>query len=287
MAWHSMTGFGTACKDLPGGRLTVSLKSINHKGLSVVCRGNIRDLGLEAELEKRIRQKILRGRVDVEVIEERSGMLGSFEEERLKELYAGLKPLSSELGLPLALSLVELFTFGIKSAQTDGKGLFPKEEVVEVFKLALESLVVSRRVEACSLLNEMGPALEDIKSRLESIPKLYEAGREHLAKQLVQKIQEILRPDVSRSELLTLALGYVDRHAIEEELDRAKAHTLRIAEILQSEGSQGLALGFFCQELLREINTMAAKSVSAAITEHVVAIKCRIEQIREQAQNLA
>jgi len=287
MAWHSMTGFGTAFKNLPRGRLAISLKSLNLKGLSVVCRGNVRDLGLEAELEKCIRQKILRGRVEVEIIEERLGVLGSFDEERLKELHAGLEPLSFKLGLPLALSLAELLTFGIKFAQTDGKGFFPKEDVMEVFKRALEALVASQQAEGRSLLNEIGPALEDIRFRLEGILRLYEAGREHLAKQLVQKIQELLRPDVSRNEMLTLALGYVDRHAIEEELARAKAHTLRIAQILQSESSQGLALGFFCQELLREANTMAAKSVSAEITEHVVAIKCRIEQIKEQAQNLA
>ena len=287
MAWHSMTGFGTACKDLPQGRLTVSIKSLNHKGLSVVCRGNVRDLGLEAELEKCIRQKITRGRVEVEIAEERLGVLGSFDEKRLKELHAGLKSLSFELGLPLALSLAELLTFGMKVVQTDDKGFLSKEEVVEVLKRAIDSLVVSQQAEGRSLLNEIGPALEDIRSRLEGILRLYEAGREHLAKQLVQKIQELLRPDVSRNEMLTLALGYVDRHAIDEELARAKAHTLRIAEILQSERSQGLVLGFFCQELLREANTVAAKSVSAEITEHVVAIKCRIEQIREQAQNLA
>lgn len=286
MAWCSMTGFGTAYKDIPQGRLTVSLKSLNHKGLSVVFRGNVRDLVLESELEKLIRGKILRGRIEVEMTQERSRVWG-FDEQKLKELHAGLMPLSHELGLPLARSLAELLAFGMKVEQSDGNELLSKEEVMEVFRGALESLAVSQQAEGKSLLEEITQAVRGIRSYLEDILMLYEACRENLSHQLARKVQEILRPDVSKSELVNLAFCYIDRHAIEEELARAKAHILRITEILQSEKSQGLALGFFCQELLREANTIAAKSISAEATERVVNIKCRIEQIREQAQNLA
>ena len=55
---------------------------------------------------------------------------------------------------------------------------------------------------------------------------------------------------------------------------------------LEKGGAVGRKLDFMMQELNRESNTLASKSINADITASAVELKVLIEQMREQIQNL-
>jgi uncharacterized protein (TIGR00255 family) len=55
---------------------------------------------------------------------------------------------------------------------------------------------------------------------------------------------------------------------------------------METEDAVGKRLDFLCQELNREINTIASKSIRADISQAVVTMKDMLENIREQLKNV-
>ena len=73
---------------------------------------------------------------------------------------------------------------------------------------------------------------------------------------------------------------------VDEELDRIDTHVTEVKRTLETEKSAGRRLDFLMQELNREANTLASKSVSSECTQSAVELKVLIEQMREQIQNI-
>ena len=79
---------------------------------------------------------------------------------------------------------------------------------------------------------------------------------------------------------------FADRSDISEEIARLKSHIQRFTETCQEDGQAGRKLDFITQEMLREANTIASKAVDTEIVHLVVNIKCWIDRIKEQIQNI-
>ena len=77
-----------------------------------------------------------------------------------------------------------------------------------------------------------------------------------------------------------------DRSDISEEIARLDAHLQQFRQICQTEGQAGRRLDFLSQEMLREVNTIGSKAADADIARSVVDIKCWIERLKEQIQNV-
>jgi len=79
---------------------------------------------------------------------------------------------------------------------------------------------------------------------------------------------------------------FADRADISEEVSRLDSHLVQFEKGLKGSKATGRKLDFICQEMLREANTIGSKACDAAIVHLVVDIKCRIDRIKEQVQNV-
>ena len=78
----------------------------------------------------------------------------------------------------------------------------------------------------------------------------------------------------------------MDKSDISEEIVRFRSHLKNYENLAMSKESQGKKLDFYCQELLREANTIGSKAPIPELTELVVEAKTLIEKLREQVQNI-
>ena len=291
MAWRSMTGFGMATSEICNSNIDIYIRSTNHKSLHVVFRGNFMHAPIQNELEQRIKGVVKRGMIEVELRKfiNRYELFSMPSKEVLAQLKKDLVSLASELEFKPNIEFLEFLEFVIKTKVTERQGLdkTTQENLLKMFDAALLQWNNSCKNEANNLLSQISGLLIEIISNLERIKLQYGEFVGLYAQQLVKKYEEIIdRKELSEDELTRLSFGYVERYAIDEELTRANSHIARIKELLNTNVSQGRALEFYAQELFREVNTMSSKSISGVLTGYLVNIKCAIEKIKEQVQNL-
>jgi len=127
--------------------------------------------------------------------------------------------------------------------------------------------------------------LDGVGEQVVRIRQALPAIREALRDRLRQRVQEAVEsPDPERLEQeLVLAAQKMD---VDEELDRLETHVAEVRRVVEKGGQVGRRLDFLMQELNREANTLASKSVDAETTAAAVELKVLIEQMREQIQNI-
>ncbi|MFL6712567.1 MAG: YicC/YloC family endoribonuclease, partial [Sulfurifustis sp.] len=132
------------------------------------------------------------------------------------------------------------------------------------------------------LLAERLQALAALLVRLKAL--LPEIGRDHRSR-LEARLGEV-RKQLDPARLEQEMVLYATRSDVSEEVDRLGAHVAEVGQVLQRTGQVGRRLDFLMQELNREANTLASKSVDLRLTNIAVELKVLIEQMREQVQNI-
>ena len=159
------------------------------------------------------------------------------------------------------------------------------QDVLVVFDRLLDDFIAMRAREGEKLQDVIQQRLEGITIEADKVrskmPEILQWQRERLQ----QRFEELrLQPDPMRLEQELVLLA--QRTDVAEELDRLQMHVKETAAILRKGGAVGRKLDFMMQELNRESNTLASKSIDAEITNSAVELKVLIEQMREQIQNL-
>ena len=104
---------------------------------------------------------------------------------------------------------------------------------------------------------------------------------------LEAKLKEVLgNTNIDESRILTEAAIFADKVAVDEEIVRLRSHFTAFEDILASNEPVGRKLDFLMQEMNRETNTIGSKCSNSSIAHVVVDIKCELEKIREQIQNI-
>ena len=91
---------------------------------------------------------------------------------------------------------------------------------------------------------------------------------------------------IDEARLLQETAIFADKCNIDEELTRLGSHISQFRKICEGNGDIGKKLDFLVQEFNREANTVCSKSNDIDITDSALLIKCEIEKIREQIQNV-
>ena len=157
----------------------------------------------------------------------------------------------------------------------------------------LQAFQASRAQEGAQLariLQEQGSRMRALAGQLRPhLPELHAAAEARLLERLQKAVQDLpvsIPADETlarvRQEISLLSL----KDDITEELDRLDTHLQAIDEALAAGSPVGKRLDFLMQELNREANTIASKSIALSITDTALALKLLIEQLREQVQNL-
>ena len=292
---RSMTGFGRCRETVEGLDITVEIKSVNSRFLD--CTAKIsRAYGY---LEERIKPYLMsrgvtRGKVDVwisvEVMDSGSVQITA-DEGYLKGYLEALYTLRDKYDLRDDISVMTVARnhdiFQIKKPEEDIEHDW--ERVLTVLAKATDTFLSVREREGERLAEDLRAKMQNIKGAVDRIEKLSESDIASYRERLAERIREALNdnqitPDETR--LLTECAIHADKVAVDEEMVRLRTHFGAFEEILSSGEPVGRKLDFLMQEMNREINTTGSKCSDAQIAHLVVDVKCELEKIREQIQNL-
>lgn len=286
-----MTGFGTAEGAVGSSRVTVELRSVNHRFFNPSIKLPTALARWESEVRDALRKSIHRGHVTVMARVDRQPSAESIgiDEgrfalyvDRLRDLHRRHE-LGGEVDLASVLRLPDVITARVE--EDEGTAA----ELVAIVDRAAAALAESRAAEGQRLAGFLLDRLALIET---AVDRLAQRAPQRLIEhrdQLKTKVAELLGGVPLDEQRLAQEIALLaDRLDVGEELDRFKSHLAAFREAVTAGGKDGVGkrLGFLLQELLREANTTGSKASDVAMTRDVMAIKEELERIREQVENL-
>ena len=281
---RSMTGFASVAE----GDLSVTVKSVNHKGLDLHFHLPAVFEGSESSLRGVVKEYCARGSVQVRVawnVARASGL----NRELLHSWLATFREASAELGLDAvpdlnaALRLPGMF---------EGAGT-PEEvpDLVPLVRAALAEWNVFRDREGAVLTAELLARTRSLENIADEIEQLRGAASAAFHQRLSSRLAELLALAIDPQRLALEAALLTEKSDVSEELVRLRAHAAQLAVLVQSDGEAAKRIDFLLQEMNRETNTILSKTgglgeIGLRITNLALGAKSEIDKIREQALNL-
>jgi uncharacterized protein (TIGR00255 family) len=297
-----MTGFGAAEGSVLGGRLSVEIRTVNHRYFNPQVKLPYELGGIEAPLRERLRERLGRGHVAVAArwLEPPAGNGAvALDLGRARQVVAAARELKKRLKLKGEVDLAFVARQpDVLAAPSDGERAGAAgaaagaagavwEAVAPLVERAAEQVLAMRGKEGRALGAELAGRLDALEALVRAVeeraPARLSAELERLRKAVAELAAGVpVDPQRLAVEIALLA----DRVDITEELVRLRTHLVACHEALGQDGAVGKQLGFLAQELGREVNTIGAKANDAAITQAVIAMKGELEKFREQLENL-
>ncbi len=283
---RSMTGYGTGSGSADGWNAEVALRTLNHRYFSLRVRG-LSDPVLERRIEEKVKRTFTRGEIEVAVVLsqdlDRAGRL-PIDREAVTIYATELRKLANELKLPPP-TLGDLIALGVFAASGKDDSSDPWPAISAALSEAMRGAVTARTREGELLYDELHRIISELFSLVGEVkgrlPAVTKELRDRLRERIIALGAEV-DPDRLEMEIAFIA----ERADVQEEVTRLEAHLTRIKELLNASGAVGKELGFLAQELLREANTLGAKSRDLTINGLVVSMKVAIERFKEQVQNV-
>jgi len=290
----SMTGFGQACSEVDGVVYTVEIRSVNNRYFKAQLRMPDIAAYLEGEIERIHRDAIHRGTVNFSLrMKNISGQaLFDIDENTLKAYIQRLKDLlpagdgHSRIDLASMLSLPGIVQPVIPDEAHMQK---MREVILSLTEEALKLLKQSRSEEGKTITVDLLANLDLIANRLKAIGERVGVVVQEYHQRLKDRVDQLLAKaqlKMDEAQLAREVAIYAERSDIAEEVSRLGAHLAQFRECCEKGGPVGRRLDFITQEMLREANTIASKSSDTTINQSVIEIKCAIDRIKEQVQNV-
>ena len=291
---NSMTGYGSAEGRLSGVTYAVEISTVNNRYFKATIRLPETLEYLEGDVEKQLRLEVSRGTVNCVVRQKGAPAEALFEinEKALASLMNRLSKISPagdverELDLAGLLALPGILSPAIPSGALAGQ---IRQKVLAVTKQAIKSLKVMRAAEGKALEADLKSHCGGIRTNLVKIRLRSTACPQQYAEKLRKRVDDLLAAAKLKLDDQTLAREvavFADRADISEEIARLDSHLVQFEKALKSNEQSGRKLDFISQEMLREANTIGSKASDSEIVHLVVEIKCRIDRIKEQVQNV-
>jgi len=289
-----MTGYGQAQGEIDGVTYVVEITTVNSRYLKTNIKLPDSVAFLEQEIDKVIRQRISRGSVNCNVRLKNisADMLFDIDQQALK-IYA--EKLSAASGPKTGNCTIDI----AQLLQLPGivKPVLPAEEQIEkikkkILKITAEALKKTKQMrasEGIALAADLEKNCQAIKKNLEKIRSRTDIVLKEYHKRLNKRVNQLLADGKFKLDNETLAREvavFAERSDIAEEITRLNSHLLQFSKSCGSNDAAGRKLDFISQEMLREANTIASKAGDMKISRYIVDIKCRIDRIKEQVQNV-
>ena len=289
-----MTGFGAADGEVGGGRVSVEVRSVNHRFFSPSIKLPGVLARWEGEVRETLKRAVTRGHVTLSARFERdedAGVASPIDEGRFATYVTQLRALQQRHGLADALDVGTILRMPEVFAGTAREEMPPEAgpQLVSIVERAVVALLTMRGAEGGRMVTYLDERLAIIEGALDQVavraPARVTEQRDRL-RGAVRELTDGLAVDEHRlaQEIALLA----DRLDVQEELSRFRAHIAAFRAALSAAQPDGVGkrLGFLLQEMLREANTTGSKGNDAAIVADVLRIKEELERIREQVENL-
>ncbi len=289
---ESMTGYGRAEVEGQGVRVLVEIRGLNSKGLDIPLHLPPALVCHDLACRQKVREAVARGRVEVRVFLELVG------EQAVRINYSAgaaraLGRLASELeeagtlarGMTLGdlLSLPDAVRVGLSEKVEARSG----EILLEALALALEGFRQTRRTEGRRLETQFREGAAALKAHSDRAAELTDRQVESVRQRLGQKIQHLgVTMDPARLEQEVVVAA--EKADVAEEVVRLQTHCKALSRLLDDNpAGQGKRLDHLLQEMQREVSTLLAKADLYELTQTGLEMRLLVEQLREQAQNVA
>ena len=286
---RSMTGYGEASHQNKYAKITVQVRSLNHRHLDLQLRVPREYLGFEEEIRKSLRETVSRGRIELFInrtstpdhareVDLDEELLGKYLKaiQRAKNKFH----LEGEIGVSIFSSVPDL----LRVRDTEGNLRTEKQALFTAVRSALQKLEDSRIREGRHLRIDMQSQLRRLKSTASDL----ETHASQFAPSLTKSAPAV-KSDDGATKIANEAvdtIGAVFKGDINEEVVRLKTHIAGLGTILRESGAVGKKIDFILQEIQRELNTISAKVPVLGVVQLVLQGKERVEKIREQTQNV-
>ena len=288
----SMTGFGR-CEIAENNRkITVEMKSVNHRYLDVNIKMPKKLNFFESAIRGELKNYISRGKVDIfityeDFTENKSSV--RYNKELAEEYLTYLKQMAQDFGLDndIRVSTLSKYpdVFTMEEQTLDEEELW--KELQTAVKNASEMFVQTRIEEGNHLRDVL---IEKLNGMLKLVDYIEERSPEIIAeyrKRLEERVRELIEEkNVDEARLLTEVTVFADKVCVDEELVRLRSHITTMAGTLKEGGTIGRKLDFLAQEMNREANTILSKSNDLKVSNCGIELKTEIEKVREQIQNI-
>lgn len=282
-----MTGYSFVEGEAQGWSYSIDIKGYNNRYLDLAFNLPSMLQQKEPELRSRLQDCVARGRVEVVVrLKENVRNPLQVDPDGVLQAVQTVSRIREIAGIGGAIELQHLLLFLDEMRQV------PRYDVeyfwsflAEPMETAVVRFLRSREQEGERTLNDVRAQLEVLRRGVAFIRERQggvEAGLRQSLEKRVQELRLDLEPNRLYSEIALLVL----RYGIHEELARLESHLDSFAEWLTTPGPVGKKLDFLCQEIAREVNTIASKTNLAEIQLEVVGMKDAVENIREQLRNV-
>ncbi|AEC17453.1 hypothetical protein P375_05050 [Gallibacterium genomosp. 2] len=283
---YSMTAFARHEIQAEWGCAVWEIRSVNQRYLETFFRLPEQFRALENTLRETLRQRLSRGKIEcslrIELNQAKSGL--NLNQTFARQVMEALHWIKTELN-DGQINPIDILRYPgvVEDAGVDVDEL--SQELLAGFNALLDDFIAMRAREGEKLAQAISTRLQAIATEVtfvrNKMPEVLQWQRERLL-QRFEEVQLQLEPSRLEQEMILLA----QRIDVAEELDRLEMHIKETNNIINKGGVVGRRLDFMMQELNRESNTLASKSINTEITNAAVTLKVLIEQMREQVQNI-
>ena len=291
---NSMTGFGRATQIVDGLQCIIEIKSVNSRFLDLNIRSPKQVNSVEHSIRKCIQKTIHRGKVDVFVTlqdvadREKQFIINSSLKHQIQDLLVSEGFYREPQEVPLS-AVMDISNDWVQIQDSEVTEDVLKSLVTDTTTNALNALVSMRQSEGIHIqqdllhrLSQMTNIIEDINSHKADAVIAY---KENLRTKMMDYVEGL---DITANEdrLLQEVAIMADKTDITEEIVRFRSHVVQLTNTLKMDEPIGRKLDFIIQEMNREVNTIGSKAMDITLTDHVVQLKCELEKVREQVQNI-
>jgi uncharacterized protein (TIGR00255 family) len=300
---YSMTGFARVSgrvSDLLSWNL--SLKSVNHRFLDLHMRMPAGAESLEMRIRRLLKEKVLRGHLEVTLNVER-GLRPSahFDRDLLQGYIAAFRAAAAESELKQQPDLNAIFRLpGVLTGETrfsEQEVQALEEDVAAQIDPLVQALNRMRAQEGSALASELGATMERLDLAVSQVAHMRQEVQKAYFDRLSQRISALINGNgmgngvIDRDRIMQEAAILAERSDVEEEVTRLRTHIQHFHSLLKAGGEMGKKLDFLLQEMNREANTLLSKTGGVSgngsrITDLGLGMKSEIEKAREQVQNL-
>ena len=291
----SMTGYASESFVINKTKFLVEIKSVNSKHLDLSIRIPQFLKSFENDLRKELSVKLHRGKIELNVSTE--GKLNKedviINKEVLEDYIIQLQEvnLNHSIGtfdgepsdyeyLKIAMNLPNAYTSkSIELNNTQTKSLLNK-----IYSLIIK-VDAFRKKEGLETEKDIKDKISKIKNSLNQFKKIEKERISKKRKKLISELDKI-KLEIDNNRFEQEMIYYMEKFDINEEIIRLKSHLILFDESIKSKDPIGKKIGFICQEIGREINTLGSKANDAVLQKHVIEMKENLEKIKENILNI-
>ena len=288
----SMTGFGRCEVQEAERKITVEMKSVNHRYLDVAIKMPKKLNFFEAAIRNELKNYIQRGKVDIFIAYEDytdTNVCVKYNKELAAEYKGYLNQMAEDFQMDNDVRVSTLSRYPevltMEEQTIDEEKLW--QLLSKAIKGAAEGFVNTRIKEGENLREDLIGKLDGMLTHVDFITSRSPQIIAEYKQKLEDKVKELLEDaKVDENRLLMEVTIFADRVCVDEELVRLRSHIETTRDTLLKGGSIGRKLDFIAQEMNREANTILSKSNDLEISNHAIELKTEIEKVREQIQNI-